>query len=168
MAKIELEKRTVGTLGASDTAALGAAFPGTPNLPTAHLGQHTNKEVLALMQTLTNGFQDKNPDIKVDLDFGKNLPSGDPKAAPELADVAVGSAGLPGTPYSPNTASPEANSGLNPTTLPSPPPQLFGGDGQNGSLTSPKKSSDKLSEQQEGGGVDLDIQHDMGSSGFTP
>lgn len=165
MAKIELEKRTVGAPGASDTAALGAAFPATPNLPTAYLGQHTNDEVLVLMSTLTSGLQDQNPDIKVDLDYGKNLPSGDPRAAPELDDVAVGAGGLPATPYSPNTASPAVNSGLNPTTLPNPPQQLFGGDEQNGQLTSPAKSSKNLSNQQEGGGVKPDVQHDLGSSG---
>lgn len=45
----------------------------------------------------------------VDMNYG---------GAPVLADVQVGDAGKPGTPYTPNIASPGAGNGVDPTKLP--------------------------------------------------
>lgn len=150
MAKIEVEKReTVGAKGVSDNATLEAMFPASPALPGGYMGQYNNVRVAEIMATLTgeglpNGIQDQNPDYQVSLNYGD---------APNLAAVATGGQGLPGSPYVPAPGSPGAGS-TNPRDIPDP-PQNFPRTGPtgNGSTKSPHESSQQISTQSEGGGV---------------
>lgn len=158
MALVEIRKRNlVGGKGSSDVATLNAAFPGTPSIASS--GQYNDQSVAALMETLHDGVQTGNPDHpNFDLDYG---------LAPVLADVDVGDAGRPGSPYTPNIVSPGVGS-LNPRDMGAPPPgHPRAGSSGAGSTKDTHEASQQVAQQQAGGGVSTGNLI-PGSSGATP
>lgn len=157
MSKIEVEVRTVGTLGKSDTATLQSAFPASPSLPHGYRGQYDNKAVLAAMNTLHDGVVGGNPAVapgnnpdfpNFSLDYagrGSDTP-------PTAGDIKTGAAGLPWTAWSPNVASPGPGS-TNPRDLPAPPPGTPA-DSLAGSTELPGDTTTAIATQHVGGGVD--------------
>jgi hypothetical protein len=92
--------------GSSETKNLQDAFPGSP----IHKGELTDDVIRSQGQTLlTDGTVNDGGHT-----FGEfNLDYVD---APNLEDVEVGGAGMPGSPYAPNIASPPE--GMNPSDIP--------------------------------------------------
>jgi hypothetical protein len=109
-----------------------AMFPDAPPYK-----DYTPDVVMQLgIDSLQVGVVEGNPEFAAGFnrDYDKN-------GAPVAGDVKTGPGGLPGTPWSPNTASP-AGGGTNPANLPDPPPApVTAGDGDNGSTASPGSSS---------------------------
>ena len=102
--------------GSSSTANLQGAFPGSP----VHNGDLTNDSITdlgnaLLLDTIVNDGGHT---------FGET--SRDYTDSPALADVETGGAGLPGGPYTPNTASPGEGS-MNASDIPEGPAPVAAG-----------------------------------------
>jgi hypothetical protein len=104
-------------LGSSSTTTLKKAFAGPINGRTGQF---------ASVEELRKFYEDlsltANPELVGDVAayYGITDWSPDFNKAPNLSNVKTGPAGLPGTPYIPNIASPGEGS-LNPADLPEPP-----------------------------------------------
>jgi hypothetical protein len=134
---------TTRNLGSSDSASMQKLFPGSP----IHSGEYTEDKVKELVQDYTDGIENQNPDFAegVDMDYGN---------APNLSEVEVGGAGLPGSSFGPNIAAPPQ--GMNPKDIPASGVESseaakgsgspFPGD----SLSSPDKTSKLVSGQKIG------------------
>lgn len=103
-------------LSRSDTAALQESFPGSP----IHKGKLTRASIQAEYQKVLD-----NPTVN-----GFCFSKFDPNYtdAPSLKEVKTGPAGLPGSPFLPNTASPKDAASANPQDLPAPPDNLGASD----------------------------------------
>lgn len=136
--------RMTGGAGKSDLAVLQRAFPGSP----VYSGDLTDDSATEqYMNVVTNAVVNDGGHTfgTVDLNY---------TGAPNLADVAVGGGGLPGSAYAPNIASPP--SGQNPADIPASGVEAtqrargaggaFSGDG----LASPNNTSAVISEQRIG------------------
>jgi len=133
--------------GSSDTKTLQKAFPSSP----IYKGELTEEVVRTEGQTLlVDGVVN---------DGGKTFGSFDRdySGAPDLEkDVEVGGAGLPGSPYAPNIASPGVEGSLNPADIPAVGAEAtqaakgsgapFNGNG----LESPSKTTKSISAQKLG------------------
>lgn len=102
---VEVPTTTQGN-GSSDTAIHQAAFPNSP----IYKGELTKEVVTALVSDLIQG-DTINDGGHTFGEISRNYTE-----APNMADVAVGGGGLPGSPFGPNIASP--TEGLDPTTIP--------------------------------------------------
>lgn len=151
MALVEYKNAARTATRRSNTSKLQAIFPQSPALPGHPGGSYNDASVEEKMATLTNGIQDKNPDIRVDLDYG---------GSPDLAAVEIGGGGLPGTAYTPAQGSPGAGS-LNPSDIPEPEGDSPTSSGA-GSTVSPSVTSEQLSNQV-GGGINKNLS--KGNSG---
>ncbi len=136
MTLVEVRNKTRTRTKLSDTGALEAMFKKSPALDG-----YTDAVVEEQMATLTNGIQDRNPDVSVNLDYGD---------APALADVKTGGGGLPATAYVPAPGSPGPGS-LNPADIPEPPKGFPGQGSGSGSTASPDATSVQVSKQVGGG-----------------
>lgn len=109
--KINVPSTTRGN-GSSDTASLQTAHPGSP----IHRNEINDEIVTNQGNTLLIGGE-LGPDVAAiaywDLPTSYTRDYGD---APNLAEVAVGGAGLPGAPWAPNIAVPAE--GQNPADIP--------------------------------------------------
>ena len=136
--------RMTGGAGKSDLAVLQRAFPGSP----VYSGDLTDEVATEqYMSIVTNSVVNDGGHTfgTVDLNYTD---------APNLADVEVGGAGLPGSPYAPNIASPP--SGQNPADIPASGVEAterargsggaFSGDG----LASPNNTASVISRQTVG------------------
>jgi len=141
MALVEVRNKNRTRTKLSNTGLLEAVFPQAPALPAHPGGSYTDAGVEESMATLTNGIQDRNPDVAVNLDYGE---------APNLADVKTGGAGLPGSPYTPAPGSPGAGS-ANPADIPEPPGDHPGVASGAGSTVSPLTTSGQIANQAGGG-----------------
>jgi hypothetical protein len=133
----------VFTLGSADYSALRAMYPGSP----AYDGTYDDDHVISTYNQLN-----VSPINDGGYYFGTfNLDFSD---APDLTTVKTGGGGLPGTPYSPNTASP--GPGLNPKNIPAIDPAILakdkggGGFGVGDGLASPNNTSKVISRQKIG------------------
>lgn len=97
--KVEPPVRTFG-LGSSDTRDLQIIYPGSP----VYSGEYKDAQVEAISQEFQDGLVNDGGHTfgSVNLDYGPS--TSNPEGAPDLADVEVGGAGLPGSPYAPNIA----------------------------------------------------------------
>ena len=110
-------KQTKRRLGGADSASLNKAFAGPVNQKTEQFA--SVEELRAHYETLVmNG----NPELEgaTAAYYGITGYTPDYTDAPNLASVETGPAGLPGTPYIPNVASPGEGS-VSPTDMPEPP-----------------------------------------------
>lgn len=101
--------RMTGGLGKSDIVTLKASYPGSPvyrTTPTPITDASVTEQYMTIVTnaTVSDGGHTFGT---VDLNY---------TGAPNLADVRTGGAGLPGSPYAPNIASPP--SGQNPADIP--------------------------------------------------
>lgn len=113
-----------GGLATSDTATMQAMFPGTPYIDPN--GIYDDAEVAKATMSIMNdriaapksGFGTWSPNY--DLVDGDTR--GNANGSPDITTVATGPGGLPGTPWTPNRASPgSTNPGdTNPASLPDP------------------------------------------------
>lgn len=126
-----------GRLSSSDTQTLQAAFGSSP-VYTGYSAATVHQLGIDLIQT--GEVNDSGHTFGT---FNRDYVD-----SPDLASVSTGPAGLPGTPYTPNTASPGEGNGANPTALPAPPyqPASTG----NGSSTSPSSTSTILASETMG------------------
>lgn len=106
---------TEGALGSSDTSTLQAMFPASP----IYVGDLTAASVLAMGNDLLIS------DVVNDGGHTFGIFHRDYVSSPNLADVATGGGGLPGSPYAPAPGSPGPGS-MNPADIP-PPPSDFPG-----------------------------------------
>lgn len=141
MALVEVRRKNRTRTKLSNTGLLEATFPQTPPLPGHPGGAYNDASVEELMSTLTNGIQDRNPDVSVDLDYGE---------APNLQEVETGGGGLPGSPWTPAPGSPGAGS-ANPADIPEPPADHPGQPSGAGRTTSPDTTSEQIANQVGGG-----------------
>lgn len=136
--------RMTGGAGHSDIIVLQNSFPGSP----VYSGEINDNTVTdTYMNIVTNATVNDGGHTfgTVDLNY---------TGAPNLADVEVGGAGLPGSPYAPNIASPPE--GQNPADIPASGVEAtnrargsggaFSGDG----LASPNNTSNVISRQTVG------------------
>lgn len=127
--------------GSADYAALRAMYPGSP----AYDGTYDDEKVVAKYDEVnTSPINDGGHTFGlVNLDYSD---------APDLATVAVGGGGLPGTPYSPTPAAP--GEGMNPRGIPTVDPSLIhrggGGYGVGNGLASPSDTSRVVARQRIG------------------
>jgi len=127
--------------GSADYSALRAQFPGSP----AYDGTYDDAAVVNLYNTVqTSPVNDGGHTFgTVNIDYSD---------APNLAEVAVGGGGLPGTPYSPTPASP--GPGMNPRNIPTLDPANIhkggGGYGIGDGLASPSNTSVNVGRQKIG------------------
>lgn len=130
------------TPGSADYAALRALFPGSP----AYDGTYGDVEVVAAFQAIVQ--------VPVANDGGHTFGTVnlDYQDAPDLATVPTGGGGLPGTPYSPNPASP--GPGMNPRNIPAVDPASIhrggGGYGPGDGLVSPSVTAVNIARQRIG------------------
>ena len=156
MSLVEVQNRNRTATKLSDTGLLEAIFPQTPPLPQHPGGPYDDSKVNDVMQTLTNGIQDRNPDVTLDLDFGE---------APDLSHLANGTNPNDGSQVAPGGQAPAIGSpgagSTNPLDIPPSPgtPRSSGA----GSLTAPKTTSDQIATQV-GGGPDKNL--GLGDSGI--
>ena len=123
-----------GRLSTSDTARMQAMFASSP----IYNGyDRPSVQALGIYALQTGVVNDSGHTFGLfDRDF---TGVGASSQTPDLAAVVTGPGGLPGTPYTPNTASPGEGNGVNYTALPVPPPTDAPGD--NGSLASPSSTT---------------------------
>ena len=136
MSLVEVRNKNRTRTKLSNTGVLEAMFRKSPALDGC-----TDAVIEEQMATLTNGIQDRNPDVSVNLDYGD---------APALADVATGGGGLPGTAYTPAPGSPGPGS-FNPADIPAPPADHPGQGSGSGSKASPDATSVQVAKQVGGG-----------------
>ena len=111
---------TTRAKGISDTASLRAAFAGPVNRA---------EDQFSSVEALRKQYEDLVMNGNAALTgataayYGITGYTPDYTDAPNLADVETGAAGLPGTPYIPNVASPGEGT-TNPLDLPEPPPGI--------------------------------------------
>lgn len=132
---------TVFMPGKAGTAELRAQYPASP----IYDGTYTDANLRALYNTL------EFPNLLNDGGAYFGTVERHYQSAPNLADVVTGGGGLPGTPYSPNPASPDAS--LAPSTIPndSPPPTRGGGGAFFGDgLASPNATTNSIGRQRIG------------------
>lgn len=131
----------VHALGSSDYSGLREMYPGSP----AYDGTYDDAAVVAQY----NAGQ-ASPINDGGHTFG--LVNTDFSDAPDLTTVVTGGGGLPGTPYSPNPASP--GPGMNPRNIPAVDPAKIhrggGGAGNGDGLASPSATSINISRQRIG------------------
>lgn len=113
----QVKQRTRG-LGSSSTETLNNSYAGPINL-----SQDQFSSVDELRAFFENLVLNDNAELRAATAayYGITGYSPDFNEAPDLETVETGPGGLPGTPYTPNVASPGPGS-TNPTSLPSPPP----------------------------------------------
>ena len=108
-------------LGHRSKSTMQEMFPSSP----IHSGDIDDDSVRELAQTLLlgddPGLADGDAYYGFNPPFSRNFTSGEAPmgpGAPNILDVDVGGEGLPGTPYSPNTASPGEGNGVDATAIP--------------------------------------------------
>jgi hypothetical protein len=143
---VEVPVSTRGN-GKSDTKTLQKAFPSSP----IYKGELTDQVILEEGQTLlVDGLVNDGGHTFGEFDR-------DYSASPDIEnEVQTGGAGLPGSPFAPNIASPGEGNGLNPQSIPDTGVEAtenargsgdpFPGNG----LIAPKKTSKNTSEQKIG------------------
>lgn len=128
-------------LGSADYSAMQAQYPGSP----AYDGTYGDEQVIATYEEVFQGEVSDGGHTfgTVDRDY---------TGAPDLSAVPTGGGGLPGTPYSPNPASP--GPGMNPANIPALPPDKIhkggGGYGVGDGLASPSDTSRNVARQRIG------------------
>ena len=128
-------------LGRSGTAEIRSLFPASP----LYDGTYSDTNLRALYNTL------EFPTLLNDGGSYFGTVERHYQSAPNLADVRTGGGGLPGTPYSPNPASPDAS--LAPSTIPAPtvaPSRGGGGAFFGDGLQSPNTATTVISRQRIG------------------
>lgn len=156
MTLVEVRNRNRTKTKLSNTGLLEALFPQSPSLPAHPGGAYDDAQALASIHSvlggagLTDGIQDQNPDVTVDLDFGANLPSGDVNQAPDLSHLADGRVPGDNSPVAkggraPAIGSPGAGS-ANPLDVPESPDNYPPSSGA-GSTVAPKTTSDQIARQ---------------------
>ncbi len=144
MTLVEVQNRNRTRTKLSDTALLEAVFPQSPSLPAHPNGPYTDNNVDDLHKGLTNGDQNQNPDIRVNLDFIE---------APDLSHLANGVNPSDNSPVAPGGQAPAIGSpgqgSCNPFDVPPSPgtPRSSGA----GSLAVPDTTSNQISTQVGGG-----------------
>lgn len=103
---------TNGGLGQSHTANLKIFYDTLPNITDESI-----KEYYYNILHNSNNDDKGHTFSKVDMNYGDS---------PNLENVEIGGAGLPGSPYGPNPASPGEGS-MNPADIPEPPENYNGG-----------------------------------------
>jgi hypothetical protein len=132
---------TTFQLGKSGTAELRALFPASP----CYDGTYSEANLKTIYEAL------EFPALLNDAGHYFGTVERHYQSSPNLVDVVVGGGGLPGTPYSPNPASPDAS--LAPSSIPAPavaPTRGGGGAFFGDGLASPTTSAARIGRQRIG------------------